>query len=50
VKVAVDDDGIIQAIAADHVCDVGAAVCPAGMDPMLLPGPTETHASGSRSR
>jgi len=47
VKVAVDDDGIIQAIAADHVCDVGAyAVCPAGMDPMLLPGPYKTPRLG----
>ena len=52
VKVAVDDDGIIQAITADHVCDVGAyAVCPAGMDPMLLPGPYKTPAArASRSR
>lgn len=47
VKVAVDDDGIIQAIAADHVCDLGAyAVCPAGMDPMLLPGPYKTPRLG----
>ncbi len=47
VKVAVDDDGIIQAITADHVCDVGAyAVCPAGMDPMLLPGPYKTPRLG----
>ena len=47
VKVAVDDDGVIQAIAADHVCDVGAyAACPAGMDPMLLPGPYKTPRLG----
>ena len=46
-RVAVDGDGIIQAITADHVCDVGAyAVCPAGMDPMLLPGPYKTPRLG----
>jgi carbon-monoxide dehydrogenase large subunit len=46
-RLAVDDDGIIQAIAGDHVCDVGAyAVCPAGMDPMLLPGPYKTPRLG----
>jgi aerobic carbon-monoxide dehydrogenase large subunit len=46
-RLAVDEDGIIQAIAGDHVCDVGAyAVCPAGMDPMLLPGPYKTPRLG----
>ena len=36
VRMAVDDDGIIQAITADHEADVGAyAVCPAAIDPML---------------
>ena len=40
VRLAVDDDGIIQAITGDHMADVGAyAVCPAAIDPMLLPGP-----------
>ena len=44
-RVAVDADGIIQAITAEHVGDVGAyAVCPAGMDPMLLPGPVQDAA------
>ena len=40
VRMAVDDDGIIQAITADAKADVGAyAVCPAAIDPMLVPGP-----------
>ncbi len=40
VRMAVDADGIIQAITASHKADIGAyAVCPAAMDPMLLPGP-----------
>jgi aerobic carbon-monoxide dehydrogenase large subunit len=40
VRVAVDDDGTIQAIAVDHVADVGAyPACPAVIDPQLLPGP-----------
>ena len=52
VQMAVDADGIIQAITADHVCDVGAyAVCPAAMDPMLAPGPVQdARDSASRSR
>ena len=37
---AVDADGVIQAITADHQADIGAyAVCPAALDPMLVPGP-----------
>ena len=40
VRIAVDGDGVIQAITADHQADVGAyAVCPAAIDPMLVPGP-----------
>ena len=40
VRMAVDEDGIIQAITADAKADVGAyAVCPAAIDPMLVPGP-----------
>jgi aerobic carbon-monoxide dehydrogenase large subunit len=40
VRLAVDDDGTIQAIAVDHVADVGAyPACPAVIDPQLLPGP-----------
>ena len=40
VRMAVDDDGIIQAITAEAKADVGAyAVCPAAIDPMLVPGP-----------
>jgi carbon-monoxide dehydrogenase large subunit len=40
VKVAIDDEGLIQAITVDHVADVGAyPPCPAVMDQALLPGP-----------
>jgi len=40
VRMAVDEEGIIQAITADAKADVGAyAVCPAAIDPMLVPGP-----------
>src|SRR3954452_4790002 len=40
VRMAVDEDGVIQAITADAKADVGAyAVCPAAIDPMLVPGP-----------
>lgn len=40
VRIAIDDDHVIQAIAADHVADVGAyPPCPAVMDTLLLPGP-----------
>ncbi len=40
VRMAVDGDGIIQAITAEAKADVGAyAVCPAAIDPMLVPGP-----------
>ena len=40
VRMAVDTEGVIQAITVDHQADVGAyAVCPAAIDPMLVPGP-----------
>jgi carbon-monoxide dehydrogenase large subunit len=40
VRIALDDSGVIQAMAIDHVSDVGAyPACPAVMDPTLLPGP-----------
>jgi aerobic carbon-monoxide dehydrogenase large subunit len=40
VRLAIDDDHVIQAIAIDHVADVGAyPPCPAIIDPQLLPGP-----------
>ena len=40
VRVAVDDDGTIQAITADSQCDLGAYPAAAGpMDHQLLPGP-----------
>ncbi len=40
VRVAVDGEGLIQAITIDHAADVGAyPACPAVMDPTLLPGP-----------
>jgi len=47
VRVAVDGDGVIQAITADHQADIGAyAVCPAALDPMLVPGPYKTPRYG----
>jgi carbon-monoxide dehydrogenase large subunit len=40
VRLAIDDDHVIQAIMIDHVADVGAyPPCPAVIDPQLLPGP-----------
>jgi aerobic carbon-monoxide dehydrogenase large subunit len=40
VRLAIDDDHLIQAITIDHVADVGAyPPCPAVIDPQLLPGP-----------
>jgi carbon-monoxide dehydrogenase large subunit len=40
VRLAVSEDLSIEAIAIDHVADVGAyPPCPAVMDPQLLPGP-----------
>jgi len=40
VRIALDDEGVIQAMAVDHVGDVGAyPACPAVMDATLLPGP-----------
>jgi carbon-monoxide dehydrogenase large subunit len=40
VRVAVNSEGTIEAIAIDHVADVGAyPACPATMDATLLPGP-----------
>jgi aerobic carbon-monoxide dehydrogenase large subunit len=40
VRLAIDADLVLQAIAIEHVADVGAyPPCPAILDPMLLPGP-----------
>ena len=40
VRLAIDDDHMIQGITIDHVADVGAyPPCPAVIDPQLLPGP-----------
>ncbi|HVM63344.1 MAG TPA: xanthine dehydrogenase family protein molybdopterin-binding subunit [Acidimicrobiales bacterium] len=40
VRIALDGEGVIQAMTVDHVGDVGAyPACPAVMDPTLLPGP-----------
>ncbi len=40
VRMAIDADGVIQAITAEHKVDIGAyPTCPAGMDSGLLPGP-----------
>src|SRR5258707_6884481 len=39
-RLAIDADGVIQAISVDHVGDVGAyPACPAVINPQLLPGP-----------
>ena len=39
-RMAIDGDGIVQAVTVDHKCDVGAyPICPAGMDSTLMPGP-----------
>jgi carbon-monoxide dehydrogenase large subunit len=47
VRVAMDDDGTLEAIAVDHVADVGAyPPCPAVMNPALLPGPYRTPGFG----
>jgi carbon-monoxide dehydrogenase large subunit len=41
------DDGTLEAIAVDHVADVGAyPPCPAVMNPALLPGPYRTPGFG----
>ena len=40
VRLAIDDDDVIQGITIEHVADVGAyPPCPAIIDPQLLPGP-----------
>ena len=40
VRLAIDDDHVIQGITIEHVADVGAyPPCPAIIDPQLLPGP-----------
>jgi carbon-monoxide dehydrogenase large subunit len=40
VRMAVDSDGLIQAMTVEHKADVGAyPACPAAMTPTLLPGP-----------
>ena len=45
VRMAVDDDGVIQAITVEHKADVGAyPACPAAMDPALLVGPVQDPA------
>jgi aerobic carbon-monoxide dehydrogenase large subunit len=50
VRIAVDGAEQIQAIAIDHVADVGAyPACPAVMDPTLLPGPYRTPRLGFSS-
>jgi carbon-monoxide dehydrogenase large subunit len=47
VRVAMGDDGTLEAIAVDHVADVGAyPPCPAVMNPALLPGPYRTPGFG----
>ena len=39
-RLAISDDGVIEAITIDHVADVGAyPACPAVINPQLLPGP-----------
>jgi carbon-monoxide dehydrogenase large subunit len=47
VRLAIDDDLVIQAITIDHTADVGAyPACPAVIDPTLLPGPYRITRSG----
>ena len=47
VKIAIDDDLVIQAITIDHTADVGAyPACPAVINPALLPGPYRITRSG----
>ncbi len=51
VRVALDDDGLIDAITVEHVADVGAyPPCPAVMDPTLLPGPYRIPRLGFSTR
>ncbi len=39
-RMAIDSDGVIQAVTIDHKADVGAyPICPAVMDSTLVPGP-----------
>jgi carbon-monoxide dehydrogenase large subunit len=51
VRLAIDDDRVIQAIAIDHLADVGAyPPCPATMNTGLLPGPYKIPRMGFSSR
>ena len=51
VRVALDDEGLIEAITVEHVADVGAyPPCPAVMDPSLLPGPYRIPRLGFSTR
>jgi aerobic carbon-monoxide dehydrogenase large subunit len=51
VRVALNDDGLIEAITVEHVADVGAyPPCPAVMDPSLLPGPYRIPRLGFSTR
>ena len=51
VRLAIDEDHVIQAITIDHVADVGAYPgCPAVMDLPLLPGPYKIPRLGFASK
>lgn len=50
VRMAVDGDGVIQAMTIDHKNDVGAyPICPAGLDTSLLPGPYKVPRYGFKT-
>jgi carbon-monoxide dehydrogenase large subunit len=50
VRMAIDQDGTIQAMTIDHKNDVGAyPICPAGLDSSLLPGPYKVPRYGFKT-
>jgi aerobic carbon-monoxide dehydrogenase large subunit len=50
VRMALDADGVIQAMTIEHTNDVGAyPICPAGLDPSLLTGPYKTPRLGFKT-
>jgi aerobic carbon-monoxide dehydrogenase large subunit len=50
VRTAIDQDGTIQAMTIDHQNDVGAyPICPAGLDPSLVPGPYKVPRFGFKT-
>jgi carbon-monoxide dehydrogenase large subunit len=50
VRMAIDGEGVIQAMTIDHTNDAGAyPVCPAGLDCSLLPGPYKIRRYGYKT-